>query len=355
MEQLKKIQNTIQSFLKASKLYLLNKFKQLKNLSIRVFAAVKNFPAWLKSRPQAIKKWRVENKKKRKYHSFKLEKKLRPDPRDIPTTWQLAKQSAGFLVKHFWVFFSVMLIHAALYLLLVYGPADFNLSQAQETIKDFFGGSGTSAASTFALLGTVLGANTQREGSSLFNFIIILSVSLATIWIIRRIYLNKPFKIRDGFYSGMAPAVPVMVILLVMTFQLLPFTITSYIYTVGRTSGVFISGVEDLIFFLIALFAGILSFYLMTPSILSLYAVTLPNMYPLHTIRLTKKIVKYRRLLVFRRILALPLIVAVLFFGLLLLLIRFYPQGGLWFVQIFPIVILPLIHIYLFKLYKSLI
>lgn len=355
MELIANIKKSLGAFFKAFKLFFQKKVRQLKIFLPKAVATIKNFPNWLKRRPQAIKKWRLENKKKRKYHSFKLEKKLRPEPRDIPTAWQLSKQSVAFLAKHFWIFFSVMLIHAVLYIVLVYGPADFNLTEVQETIKAFFGGNGSSAASTFALLGTVLGANTQREGSSLFNFLIILSVSLATIWIIRRIYLKKPFKIRDAFYSGMAPAVPVMTILLVMTLQLLPFTITSYIYTVGRTSGVFISGVEDLIFFLIALFAGILSFYLMTPSILSLYAVTLPNMYPLHTIRLTKKIVKYRRFLVFRRIIALPLIIAILFFGLLLVLIRFYPQGGLWFVQIFPIVILPLIHIYLFKLYKSLI
>lgn len=355
MKLLQDARKTVHKLFNRLKKFSVQKRDQIKQLAKRSVTWFKGIPAWVKSRPRAIKHWRIENKKRKKYHSFKLEKKIRPEPRDIPTAWQLSKQSAQFLTKNFWVFFSIMFVHAILYIILVFGPTDFNLEEVQATIKAFFGGEGNSAASTFALLGTVLGANTQREGSSLFNFLIILAVSLATIWIIRRIYLKKPFNIRDGFYSGMAPAVPVMAILLVMTLQLLPFTITSYIYTVGRTSGVFISGVEDLIFFLIALLAGILSFYLMTPSILSLYAVTLPNMYPLHTIRLTKKIVKFRRLLVFRRILALPLIVAVLFFGLLLLLLRFYPQGGIWFVQIFPIVILPLIHIYLFKLYKSLI
>lgn len=335
--------------------WLKSLFNKFRTVFVRLVLAIQETPSWLKNRPKAIKTWVIENSKKRKYHSFKLEKKLRPQPRNVPTSWRLSKDSLKFFLKYFWIFFGIMAIHFGLYMLFVYSPPSFNLTQAQDTIKTFFGGSTTSAQATSALLGTIIGAQTQRQGAAMYNFLIILSMSLADIWIIRRLLNKKAVVIREAFYNGMAPVVPVLMILLVMTIQLLPFTIAAYIYTVGRTNGVFISGVEDLTFFLIALAAGLLSFYLMTPSILSIYGATLPNMYPLHTIKLTKKIVQYRRLMVFRRILALPLIVALLYFGLLLLLIRFYPAGGIWFVQIFPIVALPLIHIYLFKLYKSLI
>jgi hypothetical protein len=342
--------------LKSTTSYLQVKKTNLKKHLKSFVSWVKSTPSWVKARPLAIKIWFKENRKKKKYHSFKLEKKIQVEKQNIPTSWQLTKQSFGFLAKHFWVFFSVMLVHLGLYFLLVYGPTDFNLAEVQESIKSFFGGEGEgSTTTTFVLLGSVIGAQTQREGSAIFNFLILLAVSLATIWIIRRIIAGKKFKIRDGFYSGMAPVIPVIAILLVMTIQLLPFTISSYIYTVGRTNGIFISGVEDLAFFMVALMMGLFSFYLMTPSILSLYAVTLPDMYPLNTIRLTKKIVQFRRLLVFRRVVALPIIIAFLFFVLLLFLIRFLPSSSIWFVQLFPIAILPIIHIYLFKLYKSLI
>lgn len=318
-------------------------------------AAVRSFPAWAKRRPAAVKQWRSENRKKKKYHSFKLEKKIKPEPRNIPTAWQLTRQSMSFYKKHFWVFAWLSCIQVGLYGLLVYGPTDFDLKSVQESIQALFGGDASSAAGTLALFGSVIGAQTQREGAAFFNFLVYLIMSLAIVWIIRRLHASQPFNLRDAFYSGMGPAIPVVLILLVMSLQSLPFTITSYIYVVGRTNNIFISGLEDLLFFLIALSAGLFSLYLMTPAILSLYAATLPNMYPLKTIRLTKKIVAFRRFLVFRRIVALPFLVAVCFALLLLLLLRFYPQGGIWFVQLFPIFILPLIHMYLFKLYRSLV
>lgn len=355
MRLLEKNSGKIKAYLGGARDYIFKKIKDIKVLFSRLVKGIKATPAWLKSRPKAIKNWWIENKKKRKYHSFKLEKRLSPEPRDIPTSWKLTKEAFKFFFKYFWIFFGIFIVHVAAYALLVYGPTDFNLTEVQDTIKAFFGGDGSSATSTFALLGTVIGTQTQREGSSIYSFLIFLVISLADIWVIRALIAKKKFKIRDAFYSGMAPIIPVLVTLLVITIQFLPFSITSYIYIIGRTQGVFISGIEDLSFFLVALSAGLLSFYLITPTLISLYAVTLPNMYPLHTIKLTKEIISYRRLLVFRRVLALPLIVALIFFILLVALLRFYPQGGIWFVQLFPIVILPVIHIYLFKLYKSLI
>lgn len=321
----------------------------------RLISWVCSFPAWVKKRPAAIKKWRGENRKKKKYHSFKLQKRIKPEPRNIPTAWQLTRQSVGFYKKHVWVFFWLSCIHLGLYGLLVYGPTDFDLKNVQESIQTLFGGDASSATATLALFGSVIGAQTQREGAAFFNFLVYLIMSLAIVWIIRRLHARQPFNFRDAFYSCMGPSIPIVLILLVMMLQSLPFTITSYIYVVGRTNNIFVSGLEDLLFFLIAFAAGLLSLYLMTPAILSLYAATLPNMYPLNTIRLTKKIVAFRRFLVFRRIVALPVLVAVFFALLLLALLRFYPQGGIWFVQLFPIFILPLIHIYLFKLYKSLV
>jgi hypothetical protein len=341
------------------KLNVISRYAKLKNKIQsgfkKIILALRSTPAWVKIRPQAIKLWMKENRKKRKYHSFKLEKKLQPDYRDIPNSWQLTKDSFKFYLNNYSTFLGIIFIQAILYVALVHGPTSFNLKEAQDTIKAFFGGNGTSASSTFALLGSVVGAQTQRDGAAIYNFLIYLVISLADIWVIRSLMAKKAFKIRDAFYSGMTPVIPVLVTLVVMTVQLLPFTITSYIYTVGRTNGVFISGIEDLSFFLLALASGLLSFYLITPSALSLYAVTLPNMYPLRTITLTKQIVKFRRFVIFRRVVALPLIVAFIFFSILLLLIRFYPQSGIWFVQVFPVFILPLVHIYLFKLYRSLI
>ena len=355
MIHMQRIWQGVRSFITKIVVQFRNFFTFILAFSKTLLQKIKALPGWLLRRPAAIKHWWKENKKKRKYHSFKLEKRLQPEPREVPTSWRLTKQSVQFFLKYFWVFFGAMLLQFAVYMLFVHGPTDFNLTNVQETIKSFFGNDTHSAASTFALLGTVIGAQTQRSGAAAFNFVIYLSMSLAYIWMIRALSSKKPFRLRDAFYNGMTPVIPVIIILLTISVQLLPFTIASYIYTVGRTQGVFISGLEDLVFFLIALACGLLSFCWITPSVIAIYGVTLPNMYPLHTITLTRQIIKYRRLQVFRRVIALPIIIALLFFALLLLLLRLYPQGGIWFVQLFPIFVLPLIHIYLFKLYKALI
>ncbi len=325
---------------------------------VKTFVVVRKFivsiPSYLKSRPKAIKAYFAERKKQKIYHSFKLEKKIKLSNKPIPTSWALTKESFRFFTQNFWIFFWMICIHAGLYGALVYGPTDINVSEIQDTLKAAFGTNPNSLEGTAVAVGSLIGASTQRQGAAFYNFLIVLLMSLSLVWVIRHLLAKQRFTIRDGFYNGPRPAIPVVLLLFVMMIQALPFTIASYVYVIGRTSGTFITGWEDLTFFLIALFCGLFSLYLMTPAIMSLYAVTLPNMYPLKTLRMSKQIVQFRRFEVFRRIFALPFIVALLFFAILLILLRLYPEGGIWFVRIFPIVILPMIHIYLFKLYKSL-
>lgn len=308
----------------------------------------------VQSLPASFRAYKKRESKKQKYNSFQLQKRIRVQAKPLPSSWQLIKESLQFFKHHASVFLWIIMIHTFFYFVLVYGSASINVRELQDTLQTLLGTQANSIESTTAVFGSVITAQTQREGAAIYNFLLFLIMSLATIWSIRRIVAGKTFLIRDAFYSGMRPAIPFIIILMVMFVQLIPFMVTSYVYTVGRGSGIFVSGVEDMLFFLLALTAGLLSFYWLTTSILSLYAVTLPNMYPLRTLRLTKKVTQFRRFLVFRRLIALPFIIALVFMFITLLAIRFLPQTSLWVVQLFPIFILPLIHIYLFKLYKSL-
>lgn len=314
----------------------------------------KAIPGWLRARPAAIKHWRREDRKKKKYRSFHLQKRLHHESLYVPSTRELITTTFKIYYKNFWVFFCIMFVHATLYIALVHGNSSFDLKQVQATIQSLFGKQ-SGAAGTAALLGTVVGSQSQREGSAFYNFCIILMTSLAYIWVIRKIISNKGFRIRDGFYQGMAGFIPVIIILFIMTLQAIPFSITAYAYVIGRGGNLFISGFEDMTFFLVAALTGLLSLYWMTTSIISLYAVTLPGMYPIRTLRLTKKVVKFRKLLVFRRIVALPAMIILLYLTLLLGIIKFAPQLSPYFAEALPILLLPLIHIYLFKLYRSLI
>lgn len=312
-----------------------------------------NIPGWVRSRPEAFKKWRREDKKKKKYRSFRLQKRIKPEPRYVPPVGQLLKQTFKMFFQNFWIFVFVMFVHAVLYYLFVRGASSFDLGQTRESIKIILGDD-SGAAGTFALLGSVLGSNEQREGSNAINVAILLFISLANIWIIRRLYAGTPFRVRDALYQAPASFVPFVLILIIMTLQALPFTTTSYAYIIGRTNGLFITGVEDLAFFLLAAFCGLLSLYWMVTSIIALYAVTLPNMYPMTALKLTKKIVKFRRFQVFRRIIAFPLVLAIFAFLVLLLTVRIAPNYSPLLVEAFTILLLPILHGYYFNLYRSL-
>lgn len=314
---------------------------------------VKNIPGWVKSRPEAFRQWKAAEKKKKKYRSFRLQKRIKPEPRYVPPAAQLLRQTFKLYIKNFWVFLIIMFVHACLYYLFVRGSSSFDLQGTRESIKAIFG-EDSGSSGTFALLGSVLGSNQQREGSSMINVAILLLISLADIWVIRRIYANTRFKVRDAFYQGPGAFVPFVLILLVMMLQALPFTFTSYMYIIGRSGGLFISGVEDLLFFLLAVFCGLLSLYWMVTSIIALYAVTLPNMYPVSALRLTRNIVKFRRFLVFRRIVIFPVLIGIISLGILLLIVRFAPQSAPLLVEAFIILLLPILHGYYFNLYRSL-
>lgn len=336
------------------KRYFSEKRTKINTIFKRATLFLKDIPGWIHSRPQAIRAWHKADKKKKKYRSFRLQKRIKPEPRYVPSTLQLLKQTGRLYRQNFWIFACTMFVHAVLYFLFVRGVSNFDFQQVQESIRLILG-ENSGASGTFALLGSVLGSQQQREGSGIYNLLIILFISLANIWIIRRIYAKAAFRVRDGFYQAFSSLVPFLLILIVMSLQALPFSITSYVYVIGRTNGLFISGVEDLSFFLIALLSGLLSLYWMTTSIIALYAVTLPNMYPVATLRLTKKIVRFRRFLVFRRILAFPIIVGLVSLVVLLICIRFAPQYSPLLVEAFPILLLPVLHGYYFNLYRSLI
>jgi hypothetical protein len=342
-----KAKNAVFAYGKAKVAKLVSFATKLKLLFVAI-------PGWVKSRPQAFKDWRKADKKKKKYRSFQLQKRIKPEVRFVPTAGQLLKQSFRLYRKNFWIFFCLMLTHAVLYYIFIRGASTFDFKEVQESIKSLLG-STTSATGTFALFGTVIGSQQQRDGSQFYSFLTLLFISLANIWVIRRLYAGSAFRIRDALYQALSSFVPFVIVLFVITLQALPFSITSYVYITGRTGGLFISGIEDLSFFMIALFSGILSLYWMTPSIIALYAVTLPNMYPMRTIRLTKKIVKFRRLMVFRRIIAFPVIVGLIATVVLLVAIRFIPQYSPLLVEAFPIILLPILHGYYFNLYKSLV
>lgn len=313
-------------------------------------------PAWIKSRPAAYKAWKKEDKKKKKYRSFRLQKRIKPEPRYIPTSKRLFKETFVFIWQHKKILFGIFLIHCILYFLLVRAPISTNISTIQESVSSIFGEDNkNSINATVATLSTVVGVSGAAQANATGLSILVLGMSFVYIWAARQLHAGQDIKVREAYYQSFTSLVPVILLLIVLSLQLVPFVLSSFIYATARTGGLFANGFEDLSIFVITLLIALLCFYWITSTILALYIVTLPGMYPIHALRSAKKLVQFRRFIVFKRIVVLPIILGITYTLLLLLVIRVWPEQTFITAEISQLLFLPIVHTYLYKLYRSLI
>lgn len=322
----------------------------------RVRNFISGIPVWVKSRPQAFRDWRAADKKKKKYRSFRLQKKIKPEVKFLPSSVALFKASLKFLWQQKKVLFSILFIYGIVYIFIIRSSQSANITSLQDSVREAFGGDTSSLSANVATVGAVLGVSGGvQANNATVTTVLTFGMSLIYIWAIRKLHAGTEIKARDAYYQGLAPIVPVLLLLIILSLQLLPLAITSFVYTTARTGGIFASGVEDLGFFIFTVFCGLLSLYLMTSTIIALYIVTLPGMRPIHALRSAKKLVQFQRLNIFKRIIALPIVLGLLYLGILFAIVRFVPLYAFAFTEAFPIIILPLVHTYLYKLYRSLI
>lgn len=348
-DTLKIVQKSVTDLLKLLKLKLLGLITFIINLPKRIFK-------WIVSRPSAIKTWIKNDRKKKKYRSFHLQKKIKPEPRDIPSVRKLFKLSGLFMWQHKKKLLPIMIINAAAYYLLIKTPTSIlSISEIRQSVQNALGeGSLKTWNGTLATLGTVVGLNSTSGSNATQQSVSFLGISMVYIWVIRQLHNKHDFNIRDAFYQAFAPIIPILVLMVVATFQIIPFAVAGLVYSIARTGGVFVSGFEDMAFFSVAFLMSLLSFYWLTPTIIAIYVTTIPGMYPFRALKSARQLIQFQRFTVFRRIIIMPLAVLAIYFGTLLFTIRFTPGATLYVSEILAFIILPFIHIYLYKLYRSL-
>jgi len=126
-------------------------------------------------------------------------------------------------------------------------------------------------------------------------------------------------------------------------------------YSIITSGGILSNIVELLIFGILFISLILFSLYLVSNSIIALYIVTLSNMTPLASLRSAKQLIKGRRPKVVISLLILPLLLVALAAAVLLPLILFIPAIASWVYIIMLIFALPLVHSYLYSLYRELI
>ncbi len=208
----------------------------------------------------------------------------------LPSAWKITKKATALLMQNRKLVTGIVLVYGVLALVLVHGlNGGTDITTLKQDLNQVFRGNWghlTSGLSIFALLITSSGSTASDVAGAYQTFLIII-VSLAIVWTFRQRLADNPpaLRVRDGFYQGMYPLVPVLLVLLVISLQLVPLLAGAGLYSAVTQNNIAITGLEQLGFGLVAIALAAISLYLVCSSLFALYIATLPNMTPLKALR----------------------------------------------------------------------
>lgn len=276
-------------------------------------------------------------------------------PKKLPSSFYLLGDSFRFLSEHIKILAGITAVYAVLYVVLVRAGSSFDVDGTNELIRDSLGDN--DILNNTVLTGTLIssGGSTNSASGGLYSFILLIIGTLAFIWAIRHLMARTKFRIRDAYYKGMYPIIPFVIVLFVISLQLIPFVVGGFLYSTAEINGL-ISTIFERVLFVI-LWGGLaaLSAYWLANSLMAIYAVTLPDIYPMQALRSTKQVVKTRRWTVLSRMLVLVIFLALIALSVLLLTVFIAPNVAVYVYDFLAITGLLFANIYMFKLYRSLI
>lgn len=233
-----------------------------------------------------------------------------------------------------------------------------DISETKEIVNEVLGSEANNLVSSTALFGILVssGTNPGNEVASIYQTVIFIVTSLATIWGLRQVQAKTKARVRvkEAFYKGMTPLVPAVLILSLIGAQLLIIAVASSIYYNVIVQGLAVSGAEQILWTALVVLLVLLTLYLLSSSLFAFYIVTLPNMKPMQSLRTAKKLVEHRRFVVMRKILVLPLFLLIFIGVIVIPVIAFVPALAQLVFFVFTIGILPFVHSYMYTLYREL-
>ncbi len=291
-----------------------------------------------------------------KYQSFKMQSRIKSTG-TLPSAYRLFGGATKLLFKHWRVFIGMVLIYGVLNLVLVRGfSGSANLTDVKHTLDGALKGDWSQAASGGLLFVYLLGSagNSASAAAGAYQLILTLITSVAFIWTLREVYQGSKVRVRDGFYVGMYPLVTFMVVLVTIGLQLLPAAIGMYAYGLVTSNGVAASGLEQVLWAVAMAVLILLSLYMVCSSLFALYIVCLPGMTPLHALRSARQLVAARRWMIMRKIIFLPVALVIISGIVTIPFILYATPVAPWIIFGLTMLLLPLIHSYLYRLYRAL-
>jgi len=228
--------------------------------------------------------------------------------------------------------------------------------ELKDTFNTLLGQSG-GAASTVSLFGVLVGGSgLSSDVAGTYQMILILVFSLATVFGLRHIFSSSSSKpsVKDSLYQGMAPIIPFILVLLVVGLQLMPLSIGSSLYSTVIASGIAVTALEKVLWLILLILLSVLTFYMISSSIFALYIVMLPKMTPIKALRSARDLVMHRRWTVMRKLVALPIFLFLIVAMVIMPMIVYAPRFSELLFFMLTLLLLPLIHTYIYTLYRKL-
>lgn len=289
------------------------------------------------------------------YKSFRLQKTIKTGEASLPHEFALLKGAFGVLRSNWRLFAGIMLVYGLLNVLLVQSFAGTDVAQTKDSLGGLVEGKFSqviSSAMLFAYMASTSG-NINSSVAGAYQLFLTVTTSLALVWALRQVYAQKKVRIRDAFYRGMYPLVPFLLVVLLASIQLLPIVLGGYLYNLA-TEGIAASAIESLLWGVVFFFLALISLYMLSATIFALYVACLPDVEPGQALGSARELVEYRRWAVMRRVIFLPIFLLVLSGVVVIPLVYVAPViAGIAFFVV-SMTGLPIIHSYLYRLYREL-
>ena len=272
----------------------------------------------------------------------------------LPSVWKLSRQALAVLWRRRKLFLSLAAIHAGLSFLLVQSLAGGLNVTGLRTLLEGTNDRLVNGILTFEWLMNDSPVS-QNAANGAYDVMLFVLISLVYIWALRQVMAGSTvIRVRDAFYKGAAPLVPVFLVVLMIFVQLLPLLIALGLYNVVLSYGFADSVIAKILWGLPALGLSILSLYMIVPTITAIYIATLPDMAPGAALQSGREVVAGRRWTVLRKQMFLPIALTVLVLVLFVPVLLFAPLAAPWLFFLGTILIVPIIHAYYYVLYREL-
>lgn len=276
----------------------------------------------------------------------------------LPNVLVLSRQALVLLWHYRWVFLGITVVYAVLNVLLVRGLGGAtDVSSVRSLVEGQYHGGLAKLISGLAVFGVLLsqpGGSDASDSAGIFQTILILIISLALVWALRQAMAGHTFRVRDAFYLGMYPLIPVVLIVLLLSLELVPLVIGVYTFGIVATSGIASVWWQYVLWGAGCGALVALSFYFVCSSLFAAYIAAVPEMTPMRALRSARSLVRYRRLAILRKLLFLPLALLIVAGVLIIPIALLYTPAAPWVAYVLSMVVIAVVHAYLYTLYREL-